>query len=243
MSGLIAHRGLLLNSGPPPPPAGFWDAIADISPEVLLHLNDASGSTAVNSGSGSNGTINGAGVQYLQGSLCSSEPSANSIATDATGEYVTVPISGIGSTPVIGFCYAGTGAGNDTARILFRTEFTNSGVGYLRIDMTNILFQFNGSTGAINTGVASSILKDGNPHLVILGTLTGDTGNFRMWIDGTNVWTYSLGAVFLQTGSTFVLARNGNTTQYTYGRYADLFIRSGSITSTQMNAINSAWAP
>lgn len=242
MSGIIAHRGLLLNSGPPPPPAGFWDAIADISPQVWLHLNEASGSTAVNSGSGSNGAINGAGVQYLQGSLCSSEPSANSIATDASGEYVSCPYS-VGNTPVIGLCYAGTGAGSDTTRILWRTEFTNTGVAYLRIDMTNIHVQLRSTTGAINTGVASSTIKDGSPHLIIIGTLTGDTTNLRMWIDGVNVWTYALAGATLQTGSTFVLGRNGSTTQYTYGRYADLFIRSGSITSTQMDAINSAWAP
>lgn len=229
-----------MGQGGPPPTSGFWDAIAAISPDIWLRLNEASGSTAVNSGSGSNGAINGS-VAYQQGALVDGEPSANSIQTDATGEFVECGYS-VDSNPVIGLCYAGTGAGNDTARILWRTEQTNTGVGYLRIDQTNIEIQLNSSSGAINTGVASSSIKDGNPHLIIVGRLTGDTSNIRMWVDGALVWTYALGSYFLQTGSTFILGRNGSTTQYCYGRYADLFIKSGTITSDQMDAINSAWS-
>src|SRR5690606_9684565 len=129
---------------------------------------------------------------------------------------------------LIGLCYAGTGAtAGGTTAILWRSVFSNSNGAYIRIDTTNIQIR-PGQTGtAIDTGIASSAVKDGNPHLIIVGRLLGDSTNLRMWIDGSLVWTYALGAVVIYIGSDPVVARNGSTTQYALGRYADFFIASG----------------
>lgn len=242
MIGFFA-AGEMGSAGQPPPSSGFWDSIAAISPEFWLRLNEASGATAFNSGSGSNGTYNGT-IAYQQGALVSGEPSANSIQTDSTGEYITTDTSGLeGTTGLIGVCYAGTGDGNTTARILWRTINSNTGGAYLRIDLTNITIQPNPTTGALTTSVASSTVKDGNPHLIMVGRLSGDEANLRLWIDGVNVWTHNLGAGMFRNDGDLVIARNGSSTQYCYGRYADAFLKMSAPTSSEVNAINSAWSP
>jgi hypothetical protein len=223
----------------------FWSAIAAINPELWLRMTDASGSTATNFGSLGNGTYTGAGMQYSQGSLCSTQPGANSVQTDATGEYIQGPTGGAGSNyvGVIGICYAGTGAGDTATRILWRSVFGNAGFSYIRIDMANIIIQPSTSIGAVTTSVLSSTIKDGNPHLILLTRESGDTANLRLYIDGVNVWTYALGAGALQVSTDLVIGRNGNTAQYTYGRYGDVFMRNGAVSNAQILAINSAWAP
>lgn len=232
--------GAMGESGPPS--SGFWDAIAITTPQVWLRLNEASGAVATNSGTGSDGSYNGT-VAYQQGSLCSGQAGANSIQTvSSPAGYVRCTTSSGDLTGVIGICYAGTGAtSGGAACILWRTIFSNTGSAYLRIDQTSIAIQPSGPTGAINTGVASSVLKDGDPHFIMVGTLAETPTTLRMWIDGGLVWTHSSPET-LVLNSDIVIARNGSTNQYALGRYADAFIAENA-TTAQVAAINSAWAP
>lgn len=236
------HQQILIaESAYTPPPSGFWSSIAATNPEVWLKLNDSSGSVATNSGSGSAGTYGGT-VSYLQGSLSSGQAGSDSIGTVAspTG-YAICPASTIATlTGVIGICYSGSGAtSGGAACILWRTIFSNTGGAYLRIDQTNIFIQPRSSTGAIDTGVPSSGIKDGNPHFILIGTLAETPTTLRMWIDGALVWTHG-SAETLVVSSNLVVARNGNTTQYALGRYADAFLAQGA-TTAQVMGINSAW--
>lgn len=224
-----------------PAPTTFWDAIAATSPELWLKLNESSGSTAVNSGSGANGTINGT-VSYSQGSLCSGQAGANSIGTAASPNGdARGPTSSGNISCVVGICYAGAGTSSSGACVLWRTIFSNINGAYLRIDQTNIIVQPRASAGGIDTGVASSVLKDGNPHLILVGNVAETPNTLQMWVDGSLVWTHG-SAQTLELNGTLVVARNGNSTQYAIGRFADAFLSVGA-TAAQISAINSNWTP
>lgn len=231
-----------MSGGNVPPPSGFWAAIAASNPEVWLKLNEASGSVAVNSGSGVDGAYGGT-VSYLQGALCSTQASANSVQTVSSPSGYAICASGASATTsgVIGICYAGTGAtAGGAAHVPWRTVFSNTSGAYLRLDQANIIVQPRGSAGAINTGVASAGVKDGNPHLIIVGNVDGSSV-LKMWIDGDLVWTHGSPQT-LEIISNLVIARNGNTSQYALGRFADAFLSVG-VTTAQVSAINSSWAP
>jgi hypothetical protein len=234
-------RRMMMAVAAPPPPAGFWGAISATSPEVWLKLNEAGGSVATNSGTGAAGTYNGT-ISFSQGSLCSTQVGADSIRTvsSPTG-YVTAPTSSGSLSCVIGICYAGTGESTTGVCVLWRTIFSNINGAYLRIDQTNITVQPRASVGGLDTGVASSVLKDGNPHLILVGNLAESPTTLRMWIDGTLVWTYG-GSQTMELNGTLVVGRNGNSAQYSLGRFADAFL-STTATTAQVSSINSSWAP
>lgn len=229
--------------GGPAPGAGFSGAIAALNPEIWMRMNELSGSVATNMGSIAEDGTYAVGVALDSGNLTDGEAQGNSVLLPNPTAYVLGPsyTPAVGFTGVIGVVYAGTGDGSSSVRILWRASAGTVGGSYIRIDQTNIAIQIPGS-GAVSTGVASSVLKDGNPHFVMVGILSDDPTNFHMWIDGQLAWTYALGSTSWHVEQVWV-GRNGGSNAVLYGRYADYFQIRGAVTTVQAGSINDAWSP
>jgi hypothetical protein len=225
----------------------FSNAVLAISPMFYIRLNDASGTTATNSGSAGNGTILST-TTWNNGPLVANESNANSILCDASGEAMDINTSVITAAGIAdadwkgvwGVCYAGTMDGNTTARIFGRQASANF---YVRGDAGANIRIRTGAAAEADTGVASSILKDGNPHFIMVAKCSDGVthDSVRLYVDGTQIWANN--QTITVNSNTYQLANNYNFSAYTYGRYGEFFWSKGNYSQTQVDAILNAWAP
>jgi hypothetical protein len=226
----------------------FSNAVLAISPMFYLRLNQTTGTTATNSGSAGNGTILST-TTWNHGPLVANESNANSILCDAANEAmsisaVTIAASSIADADwkgVLGFCYGGTGGGNSgSVRIFGRQASANF---YVRGDTSANIRIRTGAAAEADTGVASSVLKDGNPHFVMVAKVSDGVthDNVRLYIDGAQIW--SSNQTITVNSNEYQLANNYNNAQYTYGRYGEFFWSKGNYSQTQVDAILNAWDP
>lgn len=226
----------------------FSNAILALSPMFYIRLNQTSGTTATNSGTGGNGTVPG-GVSWNQGALVDNESAGNSVLFDASGEAMdisstVVAASGIADADwkgVLGFVYAGTGGGNNASiRIFGRQASANF---YVRADVSGNIRIRTGAAAEADTGVSGAILKDGDPHFIMVAKVSDGVthDSVRLYVDGAQIWASN--QTITVNSNTYQLANNYNNSQYTYGRYAEFFWSKGNYSQAQIDAINSAWAP
>jgi hypothetical protein len=216
---------------------GDLEAVTEgLSPRFYYRLDDGNTYAADEMADLGDGRYYGE-IDGGQSSLVPSDTGAQSFLTDtsgANGEELLSPTCPSSSAFSLMFCYSGTGAGNGGARVLTRDSASNM---YLRVDGTNVGLYFNGSEN--NTGWASSNLKDGNPHLIILAWASG--GGLKMYVDGT--LRYTTGTRTGTVASAYqVVGRNGTFSEYTYGKYAEVAWWGTELTSTNISDISTAWA-
>ena len=226
----------------------FRDAMLALSPQILIRPVDSSapgGGVATNSGSYAGSGVTYAGdVLYNRGALNlgSGENSVENVASSVLNLSGTaVNSAGITASAgswfgVISCIYCGTGAGNATARILYRQASVSQ---YIRIDGTNISLVL--PSGTYNTGIASSTIKDNEPHLLMLVRLA--SGGVTLYIDGVAAYNVPAGTMSLITNNSFQWGRNNNNNENCLGKYSYMMIAMGSYIQAQIDAINAAWAP
>lgn len=212
-----------------------------------FRLNETSGTTATNSGTAGNATILST-TTWNNGPLVGNESNANSILCDATNEAMsisaaTVLASGIADADwkgVIGWCYAGTMAGNGSARIFGRQAAANL---YVRSDAGANIFIRTGAAAEANTGVSGSILKDGNPHFIMIAKCSDGVthDSVRLYVDGAQIWSNN--QTITVNSNEYQLANNYNFANYCYGRYGEFFWSKGNYSQAQVDAILDAWTP
>lgn len=242
---LLSQRGLLLR-GSGASANAFSTAVLALSPMIYLRLNQTSGTVATNSGSAGNANYSGA-VTLNQGALVANESAASSVLFDAASEVVDIPMTVISTAGiadadwkgVLGFCYAGTMAGNTGTRIFGRQA---SGNFYVRGDGTNIAIR-TGAAAEAATGTLSSVLKDNNPHFIMVAKCSDGVthDSVRLYVDGTQIWSNN--QTITVNSNAYQIGNNYNNSQYCYGRYGEFFWSKGNYSQAQVDAILDAWSP
>lgn len=246
----MLRRNMMAFSGGGGGGTAFRDAILAPSPQILILPVDTAanpGDAATNSGSYAGSGISFASdVLYNQGAL-NGDSGSNSVANVASyaAQLNTTAVNAAGITDTAGAWYGymgteyrGTGAGNATARILFRQAGVNQ---YIRIDTTNIQLRL--PSGTYDTGVLSSTVKDDEPHFFLIVRLPSG-GGVTLYIDGVSVYNVPAGTMSLVTGNTFQWGRNNNNPENLYGKYGTMVIcKSATLTQSEIDDINAAWSP
>ena len=226
----------------------FSNAILALSPMFYLRLNQTSGTTATNSGTAGNGTYLST-TSLNQGALAGNESAASSCLCDAVNEAIELNATALSAAGiadadwkgVLGFVYAGTGGGNHASiRSFGRQASANL---YVRADVSGNIRIRTGAAAEADTGVSGSILKDGDPHFIMVAKVSDGVthDSVRLYVDGTQIWASN--QTITVNSNTFQLANNYNNAQYTYGRYAEFFWSKGNYSQAQIDAINDAWVP
>jgi hypothetical protein len=188
MTGILAHRGLLLNSSVAPPPTTWNAAVAATSPWGWWKLDEVAGA-AVNapdsSGNGRNGTYTASGGQTT-GIFAGSTTSQTTL-----GGRVTLPSYTTPTTPAFSVCaFILTSHAVNAEKQICSADNTSGGR----------IFQFRKrqATGnnqvealiinpSVVTLTGSAIINDGNPHFVAFvfdQSLAAASGRMKLYVDG-----------------------------------------------------------
>lgn len=192
MTGIIAHRGLLLNAGGTPPPATLYSLIMAASPAYYFRHAEPSGTTMTNE-VGSNGTYTGGTVTLGSTALYSGGPT--SVRIPASGDMGYGQRTG-GTLPTL-----------NALTIMTIVQFTSLSAGLRGIvnndqgaSPRSWQWRMNGTTmefvkivGSVQVASFSPGLSTGTPYMLHVTVTSG--GSVTIYVNGTSAHTASFTGV------------------------------------------------